>query len=49
MYKDINKKIHGKKLFFRFESYVDEKYKEFCRNQGKADDVCINTLLVKLK
>ncbi|KAH9500287.1 hypothetical protein Btru_073626 [Bulinus truncatus] len=23
----------------RLENYVDEKYKEFCRNQGKADDL----------
>lgn len=27
--------------FQRLEPYVDERYKEFCRNQGKAEDVSI--------
>ena len=28
-------------FLFRLESYVDDKYKEFCRDQGKAEDVSI--------
>lgn len=31
--------IHWNDYDFRFESHVDERYKEFCRNQGKAEDV----------
>ncbi|KAK0069568.1 intraflagellar transport protein 172 isoform X1 [Biomphalaria pfeifferi] len=37
---DWNKaKKVAKEMDPRFENYVDEKYKEFCRNQGKAEDL----------
>lgn len=37
---DWNKaKKVAKELEPRFEPYVDERYKEFCKNQGKADDL----------
>ena len=32
---------HVPSYSFRFEPYVDERYKEFCKDQGKAEDVSV--------
>lgn len=31
---------------FRYEDYVDQKYKEHLKNQGKVDSVCTNVTLL---
>ena len=33
-------------FFFRFEPYVDDRYKEFCKDQGKAEDVSVLVILL---
>ena len=37
---NVIKYFHISLCFYRYEQYVDDKYKDFLRNQGKADTVC---------